>query len=184
MFCSLFSSQKYAQFLVFSGTCKSCDLLLPYCWFLYCTLCSLSTEFSGNSKQGLYFHCKVQAFTFYWSCVEIIFRLFSMRTTWNGKERKILRPFFFFFFLTLKIFFKNVLLFVFVCKQVCCYSPVPESQSISVWVCVCTCVCVYNVHMTEFLQWFGTVGVAYSFPIPHSPPPRPPPPPHPISSLH
>ena len=94
-FCSLLSSQKFAQFLVFSGTCKSCDLLLPYCQFLYCTLCSLSTEFSGSSKQGLYFPCKVQAFNLLlepcWNYFHIIFLL---QIKWNRKEMKILSLFF------------------------------------------------------------------------------------------
>ena len=44
------------------------------CWFLYCAFCSLGTEFSGNSKQGLYFHCKVQAFAVF---LEALLKLFS-----------------------------------------------------------------------------------------------------------
>ena len=50
--------------------CKSRDIL---CRFLYCTLCSLGAEFSGNSKPGLYFCCTHKHSLFSGSHVEIIF---------------------------------------------------------------------------------------------------------------
>ena len=53
--------------------CKSCNPSLPWCQFLCCALCSLSTEFLGNSKRGLYFHCKVRACTIF---LEAMFKLF------------------------------------------------------------------------------------------------------------
>ena len=49
---------------------KSLYLSLSWCWFLYCTLCRLSTEFSGNSKQGLYFCCKVWTLAVFLEAVE------------------------------------------------------------------------------------------------------------------
>ena len=49
-------------------------IVLASCWFLYCALYSLDSEFSGSSMVGLYFCCKVWAFTiFLEACVEIIF---------------------------------------------------------------------------------------------------------------
>ena len=54
-----------------------------HCQFLYCGLRSLSTEFSGNSKQGLYFHCKVQVFTIF---LEAMLKLFSDYFCWEQNE--------------------------------------------------------------------------------------------------
>ena len=65
------------------GRCKSCDFFLLKCWFLYCTLCGLGTELSGNSKWGLRFCRKVQAFAI---SLEAMLKLFSLRTKWRGKE--------------------------------------------------------------------------------------------------
>ena len=42
--------------------CESHHILLTSCHFVYCTLCSLSTEFSGNSRWCLYFCCQIQVF--------------------------------------------------------------------------------------------------------------------------
>ena len=89
----LFSSPEYAQFCFFSGTYiyKSSNLLLPWCRFLYCNLCSLSTEFSGHSKRGLYFCCKIPAFTFfggkpYWNW-QIIFT--ENKIKWERNENSL-----------------------------------------------------------------------------------------------
>ena len=66
----------------FSG--GACIRLAAIVWCLYCALCSLSTEFLGNSKWGLYFCHKVWAFTIF---LEAMLKLFSLRTKWKGKEQ-------------------------------------------------------------------------------------------------
>ena len=66
---------------------KSHNLSLSQGWFQYCALCGLSTEFSGNSKWGLYCCREIWAFRFFpGSHVKISFRLVSLRIKWNGKE--------------------------------------------------------------------------------------------------
>jgi len=67
MFCGLFVFQsRICPVLSFQWRmCRSCDLLLPWCLFLNFTLCGLITEFSGSSKQGLYFHRKLQVFAIF-----------------------------------------------------------------------------------------------------------------------
>ena len=75
MFCSSFVFQSgicpVPGFLVVhTYMCKS--LLMFHCFgvgFLYSALCSHSTEFSGTSKPGLYFCCKVQVFAI---CLEAV----------------------------------------------------------------------------------------------------------------
>ena len=47
---------------------------------------SLGTEFSGNSKWGLCFSCKVWAFAIFPEDALKLFFRFSLRTKWNGKE--------------------------------------------------------------------------------------------------
>ena len=55
----LFSSWEYAQFWVFGGTCVSLATSYFHSVSFCMALNSVSTEFSGNSKLGLYFCCKV-----------------------------------------------------------------------------------------------------------------------------
>ena len=54
--------------------------------FLYCAFCSLGTEFSGNSKQGLYFHCKVQVFAVF---LEALLKLFPGHFHWEQDENTL-----------------------------------------------------------------------------------------------
>ena len=63
--------------------CKSCNLLLPICQFPYGTLCCLGTEFSGSSKRGLCFHCRVRAFALF---LETVWKLFSDYFHWEQNE--------------------------------------------------------------------------------------------------
>ena len=75
-FCGLFVFQSRIYPVLGFGwcMCKHCVLSL-----LYCTLCSLGITFLSNSKRGLYFCC-MSVRHFYGRCVEIVFRLFSLRT--------------------------------------------------------------------------------------------------------